>query len=114
MTNFFAHRLDTLAELVDIVAERAAEADPANSYTAALLARGADHCARKFGEEAVEAVVAAVSGNREALTAEAADLLFHLLVLLRASDVPLSAVMNELARRKGTGGHAEKADRNKT
>ncbi len=85
--------------------------DPAASYTAALLARGPAKCAEKFGEEAVEAIVAAARGDSEALTAEAADVLYHLVVMLTASGVSLKAVLAELARREGTSGHAEKAAR---
>lgn len=99
-----------LGELARTIAARAG-AEPDTSYTASLLARGRDHCARKFGEEAVEAVVAATKGDGTELTAEAADVLFHLLVLLQASNVPLEAVMAELAARRGRSGHEEKATR---
>ncbi len=76
-----------------------------------LLARGPGKCAEKFGEEAVEAVVAAVSGSEAELTAEAADVLYHLLVMLAARDVPLDEVLAELERREGVSGLAEKAAR---
>ena len=85
--------------------------DPEASWTARLLSRGPETCARKFGEEAVEAIVEAVRGDRDALTAEAADVLYHLLVMLAARDVPIAAVMAELDRRGGTSGLAEKAGR---
>lgn len=100
----------TLDDLAIIVAARAA-ASPEESYTAKLLARGPAHAARKFGEEALEAIVAAVEGDPAALTAEAADVLFHLLVLMRASGVELADVMTILAARTGQGGLAEKAAR---
>ncbi len=100
----------TLADLAALI-DRRAGADAASSYTATLLARGRDHCARKFGEEAVEAIVAAVAGDNAALTAEAADVLYHLMVLLKAAGVPAEAVMAELALRTAQGGHAEKAAR---
>ncbi|MFN3855767.1 MAG: phosphoribosyl-ATP diphosphatase [Phreatobacter sp.] len=100
----------TLADLEAVVAARAA-ADPAASYTASLLARGPVHCARKFGEEAVETVIAAVEGDAQALVAESADLLFHLLVTWKARGVTLAAVLAELERRTGQSGHAEKASR---
>lgn len=100
----------TLADLAATVAARSA-APPDTSYTAALLARGRAHCARKFGEEAVEAIVAALTGDPAALTAEAADVLYHLLVLLRAAGVPLEDVMAELSRRTAQSGLAEKASR---
>ncbi len=104
MTNF------NLASLESIIAGRAV-APVDESWTARLLASGQDRIAKKFGEEAVEAVIAAVSGDRAALTAEAADVLYHLLVLLRAGDVPLEAVMAELERRTAQSGLAEKAAR---
>lgn len=89
-------------------------ADPAASYTAKLLARGPEKCAEKFGEEAVEAIVAAAKGDRAALTAEAADVLYHLLVMLAARDVAWAEVLAELARREGVSGIAEKAGRKET
>jgi phosphoribosyl-ATP pyrophosphohydrolase len=100
----------SLDQLNARIAERAG-ARPEDSYTAKLLADGLERCARKFGEEAVEAVVAAMSADRAGLTAEAADVLYHLLVLLRASGVPLEDVMAELERRTAQSGHAEKASR---
>ncbi len=87
------------------------DADPAGSWTAQLLAKGPEKCAEKFGEEAVEAIIEAVKGDRENLTAEAADVLFHLLVMLAGRDVPLSDVMAELSRRQSQSGIAEKASR---
>ena len=101
----------TLADLDARLAERA-KASPEDSYTAKLIARGVDKCAQKLGEEAVEAAIAAVKGDKAELTGEAADLLYHLLVTLRASDVPLDAVMAELERRTAQSGLAEKAARN--
>jgi phosphoribosyl-ATP pyrophosphohydrolase len=100
----------TLDDLAAAIAARRG-ADPANSWTAALLARGPEACARKFGEEAVEAVIEAVRGDPGRLTAEAADVLYHLLVMLAAREVPLADVMEELARRQGRSGIAEKAGR---
>ena len=86
-------------------------ADPDSSWTASLLARGPEKCAEKFGEEAVEAIIEAVRGDRDALTAEAADVLYHLLVMLAARDVPLGDVLAELDRRQAQSGIAEKAAR---
>jgi phosphoribosyl-ATP pyrophosphohydrolase len=86
-------------------------ADPKSSWTAKLLAKGPEKCAEKFGEEAIEAIIEAVKGDRTALTSEAADVLYHLLVMLAARDIPLDDVLNELARRSGTGGLTEKATR---
>ena len=86
-------------------------ADPDESWTAKLLAKGPEKCAEKFGEEAVEAIIEAVKGDRTRLTAEAADVIFHLLVMLAARDVTLADVEAELDRRAGTSGLAEKANR---
>ncbi len=86
-------------------------ADPDSSWTAKLLAKGPEKCAEKFGEEAIEAIIEAIKGDRARLSSEAADVLYHLLVMLAARDVPLSDVMDELARRQGTSGVAEKAAR---
>lgn len=101
---------DTLDKLAATIATRRG-ADPASSYVAKLLAAGAPLAARKLGEEAVETVVAALSGDRAELTSEAADLLFHLLVLLETRGVPLAEVLAELDRREGVSGIAEKAAR---
>ena len=101
----------TLAELATIIAERARAADPDSSYTAKLLAAGVDKCAKKFGEEAVEAALAAVSENDAALTAEAGDVLYHLLVMLQARGISLDAVMSELEKRTRQSGLVEKAGR---
>ena len=87
------------------------DADPDSSWTAQLLAKGPEKCAEKFGEEAVEAIIEAVKGDKDGLTSEAADVLYHLLVMLASRDVPLDAVMAELARRTGQSGIAEKAGR---
>ncbi|MFA3918067.1 phosphoribosyl-ATP diphosphatase [Ruegeria hyattellae] len=86
-------------------------ADPDGSWTAKLLAKGPEKCAEKFGEEAVEAIIEAVKGDRDGLTSEAADVLYHLLVMLAARNVPLQAVLDELARRQHMSGLAEKAAR---
>ena len=102
----------TLEDLDERVATRAA-ASPDASYTAKLLARGVEKCAQKLGEEAVEAAIAAVAHKPDELTKEAADVIYHLLVLLRAGGVPLSAVMAELETRTAQSGLAEKASRPK-
>ena len=86
-------------------------ADPSESWTAKLLSQGPEKCAGKFGEEAVEAIVEAVRGDREALTREAADVLYHLLVMCAARGVSLADVEAELERREGRSGIAEKAAR---
>ena len=100
----------SLADLAAIVAARAA-ASPEESWTAKLIASGPERIARKFGEEALEAVIAMVQGDKDALRCEAADTLFHLLVMLHAGGVPLDDVMRELERRLGQSGLAEKAAR---
>lgn len=86
-------------------------ADPETSWTAKLLSKGPEKCAEKFGEESVEAIIEAVKGDRARLTSEAADVMFHLLVMLAARDVTLADVEAELARRDGQSGLAEKANR---
>lgn len=101
---------DTLQRLAATIAARKG-ADPDTSWTAKLFAKGPEKCAEKFGEEAVEAIIAAVRNDRENLTCEAADVLYHLLVMLASRDVPLSDVLAELDRRQGTSGIAEKAAR---
>ena len=86
-------------------------ADPDSSWTAKLLAMGPEKCAEKFGEEAVEAIIEAVRGDRARLTAEAADVVYHLLVMLAAHDLDLQDIETELARREGIPGLREKASR---
>jgi len=102
--------IDTLTSLAATIATRRG-ADPASSYVARLLAGGLPLAARKVGEEAVETVVAALAGDTADLTAEAADLLFHLLVLLDARGVAFADVLVELDRREGVSGIDEKAAR---
>ena len=99
-----------LEDLEARIAGRAA-ASPEESYTAKLIERGMEKSAQKLGEEAVEAVIAAVTGNRAELVKESADVLYHLLVVLRAAGVPLGEVMAELDARTGQSGLAEKAAR---
>ena len=101
---------DTLHRLHGTIAERK-DADPKSSYTAQLLAEGVERVAKKFGEEAIELVIAAAGGNPQAAEAEAADLIYHWLVLLAACGVSLDAVAAKLAAREGTSGIAEKAGR---
>lgn len=102
--------MDTLSRLAATIAARRT-ADPEVSWVARLNARGVPVIARKLGEEALETVIAALSGSREELVGEAADTLFHLLVLLDAKGVSLEEVFAELDRREGTSGIAEKASR---
>ncbi len=100
----------TLDDLATLIASRK-DADPESSWTAQLLAKGPEKCAEKFGEEAIEAVIEAVKGDKAALTAEAADVIYHLLVMLTARDISLDDVVAELARRQGMSGLEEKASR---
>lgn len=101
-----------LARLEATIAQRRT-GDPEASYVARLNAKGTAKIAQKVGEEAVEAVIAAMADDRAGLVGEAADLLFHLMVLLNSKDVPISDVLAELARREGVSGIAEKAARAK-
>ena len=101
---------DTLARLEATIAARRG-GDPGASYVAKLNARGVPKIAQKLGEEAVEAVIAAMADDRAGLVGEAADLLFHLLVLLNAKDVPLAEGLAEVDRREGVSGITEKASR---
>ncbi|MDP1869983.1 phosphoribosyl-ATP diphosphatase [Bradyrhizobium sp.] len=100
----------TIHDLAATIDTRAA-AGGDTSYTVKLLSKGAEHCAKKLGEEAVETVIAAVENDREHLIAESADLLFHLLVLLKCRDVRFEEVEAALAQRAGTSGLEEKAAR---
>jgi phosphoribosyl-ATP pyrophosphohydrolase len=99
-----------LENLAEIVARRA-EAAAGSSYTRTLLDKGVAHCAKKFGEEATEAVIAAVAQDDRALCSEAADVLYHLVVMLRARNVALGDIMAELERRTARSGLEEKASR---
>ena len=103
---------DTLTRLAATIAARKS-ADPDSSCTAKLQAKGPEKCAEKFGEEAIEAIIEAVRGDRDKLASEAADVLYHLLVMLTARDVSLDQVMAVLDAREGTSGIAEKAARPK-
>ncbi len=101
---------DTLSRLFATIETRKS-ADPDSSWTAKLLSKGPEKCAEKFGEEAVEAIIEAVKGDKAALTSEAADVIYHLAVMLAARDIPLEDVLAELERREGTSGLEEKASR---
>jgi phosphoribosyl-ATP pyrophosphohydrolase len=101
--------LDELARTIDLRAAASGE----TSYTRSLLDKGAAHCARKFGEEAIELAIAAAALDESAVRLEAADVLYHLLVVLRARGVELSSVIDELDKRSKQSGHQEKAARTK-
>lgn len=100
----------SLTDLERIIAERGRSGAP-DSWTAKLFSKGMDKAAQKLGEEAVEAVIAAVRGDRAELVGESADLLYHWLVVLALADIPLSEVFDELERRTAKSGIAEKASR---
>ncbi len=100
----------SIQRLAETIAARVG-ADPDASWTARLLAKGPEKCAEKFGEEAVEAIIEAVKGDPARLTSEAADVIYHLLVMCAARGVTLAQIEAELARREGQSGLAEKAAR---
>lgn len=102
----------TLADLEKRIDERS-RAGAEQSYTRSLLDKGPAHCAKKMGEEAFETAIAAVQEDKGRLVSEAADLIYHLLVLMKARGVPLAEVEAELDRRTAQSGHAEKAARPK-
>lgn len=102
--------MSVLEELAKTIADRNG-ADPETSWTAKLLSKGPEKCAEKFGEEAVEAIIEAVKGDKDKLTKEAADVLYHLLVMLTSRDVAIADVLQELERRQGVSGIQEKANR---
>ena len=101
---------DILTRLAKTIEARKG-ADPESSWTAKLLSKGPEKAAEKFGEEAVEAIIEAVKGDKAALTREAADVIYHLMVMLAARDVALSDVLTELERRTSQSGISEKANR---
>lgn len=102
--------MSALHRLAATIAARSS-ADPDSSWTARLLAKGPERCAEKFGEEAIEAVIEAVRGDRGRLTAEAADVLYHLLVMCAARGVTLDEIEAELQQREARSGLEEKAAR---
>lgn len=102
--------MSALERLAATIAARKST-EPDGSWTATLLAKGPEKCAEKFGEEAVEAIIEAIKGDQARLTSEAADVLYHLLVMLASRDVTLDDVLTELSRREGTSGLEEKASR---
>ncbi len=104
------HKSEILGQLADTVARRRGESGD-QSYTSKLLSKGVEECAKKFGEEAFEIALAAIAGDKAHITREAADVIYHLVVLLEAANVPLSHVMSELEKRQSMSGLAEKAAR---
>ena len=104
------HPLDAL--WATVISRRGA--DPDRSWTAKLFAKGPAKCAEKFGEEAIEAIIEAAKGDRDALTREGADVLYHFCVMLAARDVDLADVLAELERRRDRSGLEERAARGTT
>ena len=102
--------MSVLERLSTLIATRQ-DADPESSYVAKCLSKGPEKCAEKFGEEAIEAIIEAVKGDKDRLSAEAADVLFHMLIMLRARGLGLEDVLAELSEREGVSGIAEKAAR---
>ena len=100
----------TLNDLFETIKARKT-ADPSSSWTAQLLSKGPEKCAEKFGEEAIEAIIEAVKDDKAGLTAEAADVIYHLMVMLASRDISLDGVVDELAKRQAKSGFAEKASR---
>ena len=99
-----------LEDLVKTINSRA-DADPSESWTAKLLAQGPEKCAEKFGEEAVEAIIEAVKGDNNALISEAADVIFHYLVMLKSREINFDDIMKELKSRTNKSGLREKEER---
>ena len=104
-------KAEALWRLEQVIAERALHADTEQSYTAHLLSAGSEKCARKFGEEALELILASLGDDRSQIANEAADVIYHLLVLLRASEVELAHVIAVLESRSGQSGLEERASR---
>lgn len=104
---------DVLQRLAATISDRRRDSDAGKSYTSQLLTAGTGKCAKKFGEEAVETVIAAISEDDAALTGEAADVIYHLLVLLESRNVDIADVLATLEGRMGTSGLTEKAARGK-
>jgi phosphoribosyl-ATP pyrophosphohydrolase len=104
------HKTEVLGQLADTIAKRRHDSNDA-SYTAKLISQGMEKCAKKFGEEAVELALAAMTADKSHITSEAADVLYHLVVLLEAANVPIAHVMGELEKRRSQSGLAEKASR---
>ena len=102
--------MSALERLAATIADRSG-GDPETSWTAKLLSRGPEKCAEKFGEEAIEAIIEAVKGDRERLTCEAADVVYHLLVMLASRGVTLDDVLAELGQREDVSGISEKSAR---
>ena len=104
--------MNKILERLDSTIQKKIAESPNNSHTAALLKKGPEKCAEKFGEEAIELIVASVKKKKKDVISEAADTLYHLCVLLRSKNISINEVLSELASREGTSGIEEKRKRN--
>ena len=104
--------MNKILERLDLTIQRKTTESPNQSHTAKLLKKGTEKCAEKFGEEAIELIVASVKKKKKEIIGEAADTLYHMLVLLRSKNISINEVMTELASREGTSGIEEKRKRN--
>ena len=104
--------MNKILERLDLTIQRKTTESPNQSHTAKLLKKGTEKCAEKFGEEAIELIVASVKKKKKEIVGEAADTLYHMLVLLRSKNISINEVMTELASREGISGIEEKRQRN--
>ena len=104
--------MNTLLERLDLTIQGKTTESPNKSHTAKLLREGTEKCAEKFGEEAIELIVASVKKKKKEIIGEAADTMYHMLVLLRSKDISINDVLTELASREGISGIEEKRKRN--
>ena len=104
--------MNKILERLDLTIQRKITESPNKSHTAKLLKKGTEKCAEKFGEEAIELIVASVKKKKKEIIGEAADALYHMLVLLRSKNISINEVLSELASREGISGIEEKRKRN--
>ena len=104
--------MNKILERLDLTIQRKITDSPNKSHTAKLLKKGTEKCAEKFGEEAIELIVASVKKKKKEIIGEAADALYHMLVLLRSKNISINEVLSELASREGISGIEEKRKRN--
>ena len=104
--------MNKILERLDLTIQRKTTESPNQSHTAKLLKKGTEKCAEKFGEEAIELIVASVKKKKKEIIGEAADTLYHMFVLLRSKNISINEVLSELAFREGISGIEEKRKRN--
>ena len=104
--------MNKILERLDLTIQRKTTESPNKSHTAKLLKKGTEKCAEKFGEEAIELIVASVKKKKKEIIGEAADALYHMLVLVRSKNISINEVLSELASREGISGIEEKRKRN--